>query len=237
MKNFKSLCLILSFLNLNIMNSQKIDYKTLLGMEHTNLVGDTIQLEKNTFIAFEKMKKAALKDGIKIKIVSGFRDFDRQKLIWNSKFKKFTTEYNLSEIEAINEIIRFSTIPGTSRHHWGTEIDVIDEDFKNENDPLVSDKYEHGGVFHKLKKWMDMNAKKYGFHLTYDNEPGRKGFEYEPWHYSYLPISKKYLSKFLEIDIIEVISKVDIHGKELFSDDFISNYINNNILEINPNLK
>jgi len=169
--------------------------------------------------------------------VSGFRDFDRQKLIWNSKFKKFTTEYNLSEIEAINEIIRFSTIPGTSRHHWGTEIDVIDEDFKNENDPLVSDKYEHGGVFHKLKKWMDMNAKKYGFHLTYDNEPGRKGFEYEPWHYSYLPISKKYLSKFLEIDIIEVISKVDIHGKELFSDDFISNYINNNILEINPNLK
>ena len=50
-------------------------------------------------------------------------------------------------------------------------------------------------------------------------------------------VSKKYLSKFLEIDIIEVISKVDIHGKELFSDDFISNYINNNILEINPNLK
>ena len=183
------------------------------------------------------MKKAALKDGIKIKIVSGFRDFDRQKLIWNSKFKKFTTEYNLSEIDAINEIIRFSTIPGTSRHHWGTEIDVIDEDFKNENDPLVADKYELGGVFHKLKKWMDMNAKKYGFHLTYDNEPGRKGFEYEPWHYSYLPVSKKYLSKFLEIDIIEVISKVDIHGKELFSDDFISNYINNNILEINPNLK
>ena len=237
MKNFKSLCLMLSFLSLNIMSSQKINYKTLLGMEHNNLVGDTIQLEKNTFIAFEKMKRAALKDGIKIKIVSGFRDFDRQKLIWNSKFKKFTTEYNLSKIEAIKEIIRFSTIPGTSRHHWGTEIDVIDEDFKNEKNPLISDKYENGGVFHKLKKWMDVNAKKYGFHLTYDNEPGRKGFEYEPWHYSYLPVSKKYLSKFLEIDIIEVISKVDIHGKESFSDDFISNYINNNILEINPNLK
>jgi len=186
---------------------------------------------------FEKMRKAALKDGIKIKIISGFRDFDRQKMIWNSKFKKFTTEYNLSAIDAINEIIRFSTIPGTSRHHWGTEIDVIDEDFKNEKNPLISDKYESGGIFHKLKKWMDMNAKEYGFHLTYDNEPNRKGFEYEPWHYSYLPVSKKYLSKFLEIDIVEVISKVDIEGKELFSDEFIANYINNNILEINPDLK
>ena len=27
-------------------------------------------------------------------------------------------------IDAINEIIRFSTIPGTSRHHWGTDIDI-----------------------------------------------------------------------------------------------------------------
>lgn len=237
MKNFKSLCLILSFLSLNIMNSQNINYKTLLGMEHNNLVGDTIQLEKNTLIAFEKMKKAALKDGIKIKIVSGFRDFDRQKLIWNSKFKKFTTEYNLSEVDAIKEIIRFSTIPGTSRHHWGTEIDVIDEEFKNEKNPLISYKYENGGVFNKLKKWMDVNSIKYGFHLTYDNNPKRKGFEYEPWHYSYLPVSKKYLSKFLEIDIVDIISKVDIHGKELFNGEFITNYINNNILEINPDLK
>ena len=154
-----------------------------------------------------------------------------------AELMNYLIEKNITPIEAIKEIIRFSTIPGTSRHHWGTEIDVIDEDFKNEKNPLISDKYENGGVFHKLKKWMDMNANKYGFHLTYDNEPGRKGFEYEPWHYSYLPVSKKYLSKFLEIDIIEVISKVDIHGKELFSDDFISNYINNNILEINPNLK
>lgn len=237
MINHKLLCLVLLVFGFNLMNSQKIDYKILLGIEHNDLVGDTIQLEKNTFTAFEKMRKAALKDGIKIKIVSGFRDFDRQKMIWNSKFKKFTTEYNLSAIDAINEIIRFSTIPGTSRHHWGTEIDVIDEDFKNEKNPLISNKYESGGIFHKLKKWMDMNAKEYGFHLTYDNEPNRKGFEYEPWHYSYLPVSKKYLSKFLEIDIVEVISKVDIEGKELFSDDFIANYINNNILEINPDLK
>jgi len=219
------------------MNSQNIDYKTLLGIEHSNLVGDSIKLEKNTFIAMEKMRKAALLDGVKIKVVSGFRDFERQKQIWNRKFKKFTTENNLSDLDAIKEIIRFSTIPGTSRHHWGTEIDVIDEDFKNEKNLLISKKYEEGGIFEKLKKWMDNNSQKFGFYLTYDNNINRKGFEYEPWHYSYLPESKRYLKSFLKIDIVEIISKVDIEGKELFNEKFISDYINNNILEINPDLK
>ena len=237
MIDYKLLCLAIIVFGLNCMNSQNIDYKTLLGIEHSNLVGDSIKLEKNTFIAMEKMRKAALLDGIKIKVVSGFRDFERQKQIWNRKFKKFTTENNLSDLDAIKEIIRFSTIPGTSRHHWGTEIDVIDEDFKNEKNLLISNKYEEGGIFEKLKKWMDNNSQKFGFYLTYDNNINRKGFEYEPWHYSYLPESKRYLKSFLKIDIVEIISKVDIKGKELFNEKIISDYINNNILEINPNLK
>ena len=237
MIDYKLLCLVIIVFGLNCMNSQNIDYKTLLGIEHSNLVGDSIKLEKNTFIAMEKMRKAALLDGVKIKVVSGFRDFERQKQIWNRKFKKFTTENNLSDLEAIKEIIRFSTIPGTSRHHWGTEIDVIDEDFKNEKKLLISKKYEEGGIFEKLKKWMDNNSQKFGFYLTYDNNINRKGFEYEPWHYSYLPESKRYLKSFLKIDIVEIISKVDIQGKELFNEKFISDYINNNILEINPDLK
>ena len=237
MIDYKLLCLAIIVFGLNCMNSQNIDYKTLLGIEHSNLVGDSIKLEKNTFIAMEKMRKAALLDGVKIKVVSGFRDFERQKQIWNRKFKKFTTENNLSDLDAVKEIIRFSTIPGTSRHHWGTEIDVIDEDFKNEKNLLISNKYEEGGIFEKLKKWMDNNSQKFGFYLTYDNNINRKGFEYEPWHYSYLPESKRYLKSFLKIDIVEIISKVDIEGKELFNEKFISDYINNNILEINPDLK
>ena len=84
---------------------------------------------------------------------------------------------------------------------------------------------------------MDNNSQKFGFYLTYDNNINRKGFEYEPWHYSYLPESKRYLKSFLKIDIVEIISKVDIEGKELFNEKFISDYINNNILEINPDLK
>ena len=237
MIDYKLVCLIFLVFGFDIMKSQNINYKTLLGIEHSSLVGDSIQLEKNTFTAFEKMRKAALNDGIKIKVISGFRDFKRQKEIWNGKFLRFTKEKKLSGIDAINEIIRFSTIPGTSRHHWGTEIDVIDEKYKNEKNPLIAAKYENDGIFSKLKKWMDENSEKFGFYLVYTDDSSREGFEYEPWHYTYLPISKKYLNEFLKIDIIEIISKIDIEGKELFNEKFITDYLINNILQINPDLK
>ena len=112
------LVLLLSYSNMNL--SQKYDLKNLMGIDDSHIIGDTIMLEKNTLIAFNKMYKAAKEDGIDIKIVSGFRDFERQMFIWNNKYKKYTTEYKLSPTKAIEEIIRFSTIPGTSRHHWGT---------------------------------------------------------------------------------------------------------------------
>ena len=72
MIDYKLVCLIFLAFGFNTMKSQNINYKTLLGIEHSNLVGDSLRLEKNTFIAFEKMKKAALNDGIQIKVVSGF---------------------------------------------------------------------------------------------------------------------------------------------------------------------
>ena len=55
MIDYKLLCLVIIVFGLNCMNSQNIDYKTLLGIEHSSLVGDSIKLEKNTFIAMEKM--------------------------------------------------------------------------------------------------------------------------------------------------------------------------------------
>ena len=119
------LCILMLLLANKLMHTQEINTEILIGMDDSRIVSDTILLEKETYSAFIKMKDAAEKDGIKIKLVSGFRDFYRQQIIWNNKYKKFTKEFLLDGPSAIKEIIRFSTIPGTSRHHWGTEIDVI----------------------------------------------------------------------------------------------------------------
>jgi LAS superfamily LD-carboxypeptidase LdcB len=183
------------------------------------------------------MEDAAKKDGIILKIVSAHRSFERQNFIWNKKYNKFTDEYSLNPMDAINEIIRFSTIPGTSRHHWGTDIDIIDGKYPDENNVLMSEKYEKGGIFYDLKKWLSNNSEKFGFFLTYNNDPKRKGFEYEPWHYSYKPSSKKYLKLLLSSDLEKLFKNKNLNGYQYFDKKFIDKYISEFIMDINPDLK
>ncbi len=231
------LCILILLLANSLMYTQKINTDVLTGMDNSKIVRDTIQLERQTYAAFIKMKDAAEKDGIKIKLVSGFRDFQRQLTIWNNKYKKFTKEFSLDGPTAIKEIIRFSTIPGTSRHHWGTEIDVIDKNFENEKNLLISKKYEEGGIFNSLKKWMDKNSEKFGFYIVYNDDINRPGFEYEPWHYTYKPVSDFYQKEFLKLDLKSIISKTKVAGKEFIDQEFIKKYINENIMGISSDLK
>jgi len=230
--------LILFFLICVKNHSQKnMNINFVIGIEHNDLVGDSLKLESKTFFAFKKMEDAAKKDGIILKIVSAHRSFERQNFIWNKKYNKFTDEYSLNPMDAINEIIRFSTIPGTSRHHWGTDIDIIDGKYPDENNVLMSEKYEKGGIFYDLKKWLSNNSEKFGFFLTYNNDPKRKGFEYEPWHYSYKPSSKKYLKLLLNSDLEKLFKNKNLNGYQYFDKKFIDKYISEFIMDINPDLK
>lgn len=230
--------IIVFFLFCNKSYCQKImNLDQLIGLNDKNLMGDSIKLESETYYAFKKMQIAAKKDGINLKIISAYRDYERQKLIWNNKYKKFTEEYSLNPNEAILEIIRFSTIPGTSRHHWGTDIDIIDGNFPDEENVLVSEKFEKDGLFYKLKNWLDNNSKNFGFYLTYTNDKNRKGFEFEPWHYSYKPVSVKYYRALIKTDLKKIIKGLDINGSDYFDESFIDAYIAENIMDINPDLK
>ena len=186
--------------------------------------------------SFELMKKAALKDSVNIKIVSSFRCFDQQKKIWNRKFEK-NNSLGLSKIENIFKIIEYSTIPGTSRHHWGTEIDIIDGNINPEGDVLLSEKFYDNGPYVRLKKWLDNNSEEFGFYLVYTNNNARKGFKHEPWHYSYAPLSIPIMNDFLDLDLIHVFSKYNINGSSSFTNDFINLYKENFLLGINPDLK
>ncbi|MGB0633206.1 MAG: M15 family metallopeptidase [Flavobacteriaceae bacterium] len=214
-----------------------MDLEIIIGKSQSNLVGDSIRLEVNTYKAFKKMEAAAKRDGIYLKIVSAYRGFERQKLIWNNKYEKFTNDFSLEPEKAISEIIRFSTVPGTSRHHWGTDIDIIDGNFPDEENVLVSEKFEKDGLFYKLKNWLDNNSENFGFYLTYTNDKNRKGFEFEPWHYSYKPVSVKYYRALIKTDLKKIIKGLDINGSDYFDESFIDAYIAENIMDINPDLK
>ena len=234
----RKLIVFLFFLICNEFYSQAtVDLDIIIGKSQSNLVGDSIRLEVNTYKAFKKMEAAAKRDGIYLKIVSAYRGFERQKLIWNNKYEKFTNDFSLEPEKAISEIIRFSTVPGTSRHHWGTDIDIIDGNFPDEENVLVSEKFEKDGLFYKVKNWLDNNSKNFGFYLTYTNDKNRKGFEFEPWHYSYKPVSVKYYRALIKTDLKKIIKGLDINGSDYFDESFIDAYIAENIMDINPDLK
>jgi len=224
--------------NLILSQDKDIRYSILelMGKEHVKLYGKGINLRKEAHDAFIEMKKAAYLDGVSIKVVSSYRDFYKQERIWERKYLKYTEELDMSPHDAMKKIIEYSTIPGTSRHHWGTDIDLIDGYKKTNGDVLVPEKFEEGGPFEEFKKWMDKNANTYGFYLVYTDDHKRRGFKYEPWHYSYAPISKPMLKIFRRKKLMLLLQQEDIIGSEFFTSGFLKSYIVNNILDINPKL-
>ena len=83
---------------------------------------------------------------------------------------------------------------------------------------------------------MDAHSESFGFYEVYTNNANRKGFKYEPWHFSYKPVALKYLEAYLKLDIKTELQKLQIPGAEHMSVQFIDNYLQNNISDINPTL-
>jgi len=186
--------------------------------------------------AFQKMKTAALKDGIDLKIVSGYRSYHRQKTIYENKFKQYTLQ-GLSPQQSIYKIIEYSTLPGTSRHHWGTDLDLIDAHQKLPHGDILNPKhFERNGVYKKMKQWLNLHSTSFGFYEVYTAEKNRKGFQYEPWHFSYKPIAVPMLDAYLKLPLEKAIDKDNLMGNEALTREFLEKYYCENILDIHPDL-
>ncbi len=149
--------------------------------------------------SFFAMRTAAAADGIDLQAVSSFRDFDRQVAIWNRKwagerplFDRSGTPLDraaLAESDLVDAILCWSAIPGGSRHHWGTDIDVIDTTAMpaGYQVQLLPAEYAPGGVFGSLTRWLDHHMARFGFFRPYRMDHGGAGVE--PWHLSYAPVA------------------------------------------------
>jgi LAS superfamily LD-carboxypeptidase LdcB len=207
----------------------------LIGKGNPALYGEGFKLREEARLNFNLMKKAAKEKGFNIHVVSSYRSFTHQNGIWERKYNSFRSQ-GFSHEKTIEKIIEYSTIPGTSRHHWGTDLDIIDSTKGIPSNPLSETHFNKGGRMHNFKLWLDDNSEKYGFYLVYTNSPGRKGFAYEPWHFSYKPLSLKMLEEYKKLDIKKLLQTNKLMGSQHFSDEFISRYLKENILDINPAL-
>lgn len=145
--------------------------------------------------AWLEMHKAASDDGIHLQIISSFRSFDKQKHIWENKwFGRVLTEgenldkENIKPDERARKIMRYSAMPGTSRHHWGTDIDIND----------LEDEYFSTGRGLLEYQWLCKNAFKFGFAQPYTKKNNHRptGYEEEKWHWSYLPAARSILEAY-----------------------------------------
>jgi hypothetical protein len=163
-----------------------------------HLSSKAIYLEKETLKAFLKMQEAAQMDGVQLTVISGFRSFSHQKRIWEAKWtgQRKVNGKNLNTsitdpVKRAKKILEFSSMPGTSRHHWGTDIDIYS---------LNNQAFTYGKGY-AIYTWLIQNASKYGFCQVYSekgiNRPN--GYEEEKWHWSYMPKSLVYLSDFKQL--------------------------------------
>ena len=136
--------------------AQPISYEELIGKGEPTLYGDDFKLRKQAYDAFENLSAEALKSNINIQVVSSYRNFSHQNRIWERKYKRYS-DSGLSGLDSIKKIIDYSTIPGTSRHHWGTDLDLIDGNVKQPSNVLHPAHFEDNGCFLRLRHgWMLM---------------------------------------------------------------------------------
>ena len=171
------------------------------------------------------LKQSAQKAGYNLKIASGFRSFQRQSDIWNQKaagnrpiLDKKGKLLDVSTADPNNiaqAILRWSALPGASRHHWGSEIDVYDEhtlspDYQLQ---LSSEEFASNGIFGDFNHWLSahLETESCDFYRPYATDRG--GVSPEPWHLSFKPIAATYAERHNLARLEELILRTDIELK------------------------
>ena len=204
-----------------------------LGLDESHLVevGGKHRMQADVRAAFLNMQQAAIADGVDLQLVSSFRSFHQQCAIWQRKWQGELPLYTLdnerldsaalSDIERLHAILLWSALPGGSRHHWGTDIDVYDKasviasgiDFQ-----LISSEYEPPGPCADLSQWLAQHAADYGFIRPYQEYVG--GIGAEPWHLSYAPIAQHIEQQFEPAVLKRELLNADIPAADLIAQHF-----------------
>jgi zinc D-Ala-D-Ala carboxypeptidase len=159
-----------------------------------------IYLRTEVLLSFKDLHEAAMDEGLYIKILSGTRSFSYQQSIWERKWEQ-PRYMGWDALDKALDILTYSSMPGTSRHHWVTDIDL--NAFENE--------YFESGEGLELYEFLNRCASTFGFQQVYTSketpQSPRSGYEEEKWHWSYTPISIPMLNAYNEL-----ISTEDIQG-------------------------
>lgn len=199
----------------------------LTGLARTHIVDleqPRCSLHYEVVASFLSMRDAAAQAGIDLIARSSFRDFNVQLGIWNAKWRGERPLYArdgsllsadaLSPDQKLDAILIWSALPGGSRHHWGSDIDIIDAAAVPQGYAvrLVPEEYGASGIFSRLSTWLDENMQRFGFFRPYHTFRG--GVSPEAWHLSYAPVALPAIESLSLSALRKVIETNDIEGRE-----------------------
>lgn len=114
--------------------------------------------------AWSGMRAAALRDGVVLEAISGYRSHDYQLGIFERKRARGQT---------VAEILGVNAAPGYSEHHGGMALDI-----GTPGEPPAEESFELTPAF----RWLAANAGAYGFVMSYPRDNAH-GIVHEPWHW------------------------------------------------------
>nr|WP_256489748.1 M15 family metallopeptidase [Pleionea sp. CnH1-48] len=214
-----------------------LEHPALTQLEHND---QTIILHQAVVQPLKQLMDASAKAGLDIHIVSSWRSFQHQASIWNRKWNgeravldKHSQPIDLTQLsdhEKFKSIAFWSAVPGTSRHHWGTDFDLFLQALvkKGYSVQLVPEEFAAGGPCESLECWLQENLGQFEFFRPYQTYRG--GVAHEPWHISYRPVSEPLLKNVEAKSIASQLMLQDVQGKQTITaalDDYLERYVFN----------
>lgn len=168
----------------------------------------TEYIQKNVMPDLERMIVAARKNGVNLRVISAFRSYWHQRNIWERKWQQAEG----SDKTRVKSVLRYSTPPAFSRHHWGADVDFNS----------VKLAYWESAEGKKTLRWLQKNARKFGFCQVYSQ--GRKsGHGEEMWHWSHVRSAQPYYQ--LRMKTIKQVRNINLPGRHLLKVELVKTYV------------
>ncbi len=204
------------------------------GLDDTGLVRipETDYFVQNSVLEpFLRLSESARRAGFDIRVESAFRSFDRQLSIWN---RKATGRLKLLDADGIpfrkipedasdrmRAILLWSALPGASRHHFGTELDVVDGNSVPKGYEVELTEEECDGMFAPFHRWLSEQiqaGKSFGFERVF--VPGCGKIRPERWHISHRASAAEQESLFEPETLRTIYERSDMELKDAVLEHF-----------------
>lgn len=191
-----------------------------------NFLRQELKIRRQVVEPLQQLMMKAADQGFDMRIASGFRSFDRQLLIWNNKAQgnRPVLDENgcpidltfLTEDEKMWAILKWSALPGASRHHWGTDVDVYDASKMSETYELqlTQEETEGEGPCAEFHAWLtrELREGNTGFYRPFTEGIGK--VSPEPWHLSFAPLANQFAEQLTEDILRKKLQATDIALKQ-----------------------